>query len=191
MKMNLTTLLFLVFHLCTFASSTLAPAGCRLLHTDEGWPAQEVWEASLPGVIKTKGSDANGPFPDYRLRVKNNGDVQAAMKFAAQYNIRLSVITTGHDQLGRSTAGSGLLIDLSLLGGVRLSESFTPTMTGGEDLDHSAEPNVIDPIPGVQAAVTYGPAVAGLALNYATAKSNLFVVSGTAGMCVSIIRDMI
>ena len=183
--MKLALIFSVVSQLCSLGLSTTAPAGCRLLPTDEDWPAQEVWEASLPGVIKTKGSDANGPLPDYRLRVQNNSDVQAAMKFAAKYNIRLSVIATGHDQLGRSTAGSGLLIDLSLLAGVRLSESYTPTITGLEDLDHRAAPNVINPIPGVQAAVTYGPAVAGLALNYAVAPSNLFTLTGAAGMYVA------
>ncbi|RDW74888.1 hypothetical protein BP6252_06030 [Coleophoma cylindrospora] len=144
------------------------------------WPTPEVWEEALPGVEKTNGTDAEGTIPDYRFRVKNACDVQAAVKFAALHNIRLTVITTGHDQQGRSDAGSGLLIDLSQLRSVRVLESFTPTQEGVESPDPNVGPNVITPIPGVQAAVTFGPAVAGLALNYAVSPSNLFTVSGAA-----------
>lgn len=85
------------------------------------------------------------------------------MKFATDHNIHLSVITTGHDKKGRNDAGSGLLIDLSLLKGVRVLESFTPTERNAENPDHNAPPNVIIPSPGVQATIAFGPAVAGLA----------------------------
>ncbi|KAJ3543177.1 hypothetical protein NM208_g3712 [Fusarium decemcellulare] len=162
------------------ASATKAPKGCRKLHTDSDWPAPDVWEAALPGVIRGKDSDANGHLPDYRLRAECAEDVQAAVSFAAKHNIRLSVITTGHDQLGRSDAGSGLLIDLSLLKGVRVQESFTPTVEGVTSLNHTEAPNVIAPKPGMGGIVTFGPAVAGLALNYALAPSGLFATSGAA-----------
>ncbi|RSL50200.1 hypothetical protein CEP54_012067 [Fusarium duplospermum] len=42
------------------------------------------------------------------------------------------------------------------------------------------EPNVITPVPGVQAAVTFGPAAAGLYLNYALHPSGLFSMSGAS-----------
>lgn len=160
---------------------TTAPPGCRKLNVDSDWPAHEVWEAALPGVIHGNGSDVHGNKPDYCLRVRNNCDVEDAVKFAAKHNIRLSVITTGHDQLGRSDAGSGLIIDLSMLTGVRVLESYEPTEQGVEPLDHDAAPNVIVPRDGTQAAVTFGSAVAGLALNYAVSMSDLYTMSGAAG----------
>ncbi|KAJ3464888.1 hypothetical protein MRS44_009674 [Fusarium solani] len=140
----------------------------------------EVWENSLPGIIPTPGSDAYGPLPDYRLQVKTVSDVQNAVRFATKHNIRLTVLTTGHDQLARSDAGSGLIIDLSLFNGVRVSESFTPTEEGLPFVEPGTEVNIITPKDGVQAAVTFGPARAGLPLNYAVGQSGLFSVSGAA-----------
>jgi hypothetical protein len=168
-------------HSLTLGQNTTAPVGCRKLHTDSDWPAAEVWQAALPGVVAGNSSDANGALPDYRFRVKDATDVQAAVNFARENNIRLTVITTGHDQQGRSDAGSGLIIDLSNLRGVRVLESFVPTEQGAESPDHNAPPNVIVPKDGVQAAVTFGPAVAGLALNYAVHNSSLWTISGAAG----------
>ncbi|KAH6638496.1 hypothetical protein C7974DRAFT_307458 [Boeremia exigua] len=130
-------------------NTTTTPPGCRKLPTDADWPDVSVWREALPGVIATNGSDEHGPIPDYRLQAKSVEDVQKAVRFAKNHNIRLSVITTGHDQLLRSYAGSGLLLDLSLF-------------------------------QGSHAAVSFGPAVAGLPLNYAVADSGLFTVSGGA-----------
>lgn len=162
-------------------NSTTTPTGCKKLNTDTDWPAPEVWQAAIPGVIPGNTGDANGPLPDYRIRAQNVADVQNAVKFAAANNIRLTVITTGHDQLGRSDAGSGLIIDLSMLKGARVLESFTPTEQGAESVDYTSEANIITPNPDCQAAVTFGPAIAGLALNYAVALSGLFTLSGAAG----------
>ncbi|WQF90166.1 Putative berberine/berberine, FAD-binding domain, PCMH-type, FAD-binding, type PCMH, subdomain 2 [Colletotrichum destructivum] len=163
------------------ASFTTAPVGCRKLSTDHDWPAAEVWEAAIPGVIRQNGSDIHGGLPNYRVRAQNISDVQAAVRFASEHNIRLSVITTGHDQLGRSDAGSGLVIDLSLMNKVNVLESFTPTSEGATSPRYPVEaPNTITPRDGIQAAVTFHPGVAGLALNYAVAPSGLFTTSGAA-----------
>ncbi|KAH6720615.1 hypothetical protein BKA61DRAFT_652022 [Leptodontidium sp. MPI-SDFR-AT-0119] len=172
-------LLHLLAHLPQILGAS-APSGCRKLRTDDDWPAPEVWQAAIPGVIPNSENNTSGALPDYRIRVRNASDVQNAVKFAAAHNIRVSVITTGHDQLGRSDAGSGLLIDLSLLKGVRVLESFQPTEEGAESPDNSGVPNVIVPKEGVQSAVTFGPAVAGLALNYAVNASGLLTMSGAA-----------
>ncbi|KAK2623642.1 hypothetical protein QTJ16_006823 [Diplocarpon rosae] len=159
----------------------IAPAGCRKLSTDVDWPAPEVWAAAIPGVVpnSVKGTDliAPGGVSDYRIRARSVEDVQNAVRFASQHNIRIAVITTGHDQIGRNDAGSGLLIDLSLLKNVRVSESFTATTEGVPWAD-STVPNVIVPKEGVQAAVTFGPAVAGFPLNHAVSASGLFTPSG-------------
>ena len=177
--------LHLIAHLPAFvlsSNSTIAPIGCRKLSTDSDWPAPGVWKAAIPGVIHTNGSDAHGPLPNYRIRVQDTCDVQAAVKFATKHNVRLTVITTGHDQLGRRDGGSGLIIDLSLMNKVEVLESFTPTKNGAASPNYTVDaPNVIVPKDGVQASVTFGPAVVGLALNYAVSPSGLFTTSGAAG----------
>lgn len=163
------------------AQATTTPAGCRKLNTDEDWPTQAQWEAALPGVVATAGSDEHGPLPDYRLQARSVEDVQNAVRFAKEHGVRLSVLTTGHDQLQRSDAGSGLLIDLSLFQGARVMPSYTATTEGLPFVGIDREAETIEPVEGQQAAVSFGPAVAGLPLNYAVSKSRLFTVSGGAG----------
>ncbi|KAL5610775.1 hypothetical protein FOBRF1_006892 [Fusarium oxysporum] len=174
-------LLYLTASLPTLVTSTTAPKGCRKLSTDHDWPSHEIWEDGIPGVIRQNGSDPHGGLPNYRVRADSASDIQAAVRFASKHNIRLSIITTGHDQLGRSDAGSGLIIDLSLMNKVQVLESFTPTKKGAASPGYTVEvPNVVVPKDGVQAAVTFHPGVTGLALNYAVAPSGLFTMSGAA-----------
>ncbi|VUC37252.1 unnamed protein product [Clonostachys rosea] len=175
-----TFLRYTVLSALAISPSNAATKACRKLPTDPDWPRPEVWEAELAGVIPIKDNATTGPLPDYRLRARSIEDVQSAVRFATDHNIRLAVVTTGHDQLGRSDAGSGLLLDLSYLRGIKVHESFVPTSRGTERLDHTKEPNVITPIPGVQAAATFGPAAAGLYLNYALDPSGLFSMTGAA-----------
>lgn len=158
-----------------------APQGCYKLHTDDDWPSFQEWENGIPGVVKENNSDRFGSLPDYRIRARSYTDIQAAVKFSALHKIRLSVITTGHDQIGRNIAGSGLIIDLSLLQAARVLESFNATMEGVQSLEHNEKLQTIVPTPGVQAAVTFNPAFNGLELNKALDLSGLFVVGGTYG----------
>ncbi|KAF4553900.1 FAD-binding domain-containing protein 44 [Elsinoe fawcettii] len=173
-------LLFIVAQILPSTIAIIAPAGCRKLPTDSDWPSPETWKKAIPGVIAGNDSDASGPLPNYRLQATDAAQVQAAIRFVKHHNIRVQVITTGHDQLGRSDAGSGLLIDLSKLKGVRVMESYTPTRRGVEDLAFDTAVNTIKAKPGVQAAVTFGPGVAGFPLNAALANSSLFTTSGAA-----------
>lgn len=155
---------------------------CRLLPQASDWTSPETWSAELPGVTSIKDeNNKTGPIPDYRLRAQSIEDVQTAVRFASEHNVRISVITTGHDQIGRNDAGSGLLLDLSFMRGIELHQSFATTEDGIARLDHTKEPNVITPMPGAQAAVTFGPAAAGQYLNNALDKSGLFSVTGAAG----------
>lgn len=188
--MKIKTLVHLLFlpalSLGNASFNAQTPIGCRKLSTDQDWPSIEVWEAAIPGVVRQNGSDAHGGLPNYRIRAQSASDIQASVRFASKHNIRLSVITTGHDQLGRSDAGSGLIVDLSLMNKVNVLESFTPTKKGAAGPGHTIEaPNVVVPEEGVQAAVTFHPGVTGLALNYAVAPSGLFTTSGAAGIYVS------
>ena len=80
------------------ANSTDTPPGCKKLASDKGWPEDHIWRSSLPGVFKKlKGTEA----PDWMFQAKSVEDVQKAIAFAKQHNVRLTVITTGHDFLGR------------------------------------------------------------------------------------------
>lgn len=162
-------------------AATKAYKTCRKLPKDPDWPSPEIWEAALTGVVPIQANSTTGPLPNYRFRAHSIEEVQAAVRFATEHNIRLAVVTTGHDQLGRSDAGSGLLLDLSFLRGIKVHEFFISTKSGTDRLDHTEDPNVITPVPGVQAAATFGPAAAGLYLNYALDPSGLFSMSGAAG----------
>lgn len=73
-------------------NSTEAPAGCRLLPSDKGWPHPQVFKDAFPDVFKKM----NGTYgPDYMLQVTSVKEVQAAVNFAREHNIRLSIVTTG------------------------------------------------------------------------------------------------
>src|ERR1700760_3391110 len=130
------------------------PDGCRALKSDSNWPAPEVWKAALPGVTPLTPPPGRSVSPDYRLRVRTAEEVQKAINFCNEHNIRVSVIATGHDFMGRSTAASGLLIDLSLLNGIRVMESFTSTVEGAPSVKPGQKANVITPKLDLQPAVT-------------------------------------
>lgn len=74
------------------------PAGCKALASDKQWPADDVWKKAFPGVFKKlKGTEA----PDYMVQAKSVQDVQNVVNFAREHNVRLTIITTGHDFGGR------------------------------------------------------------------------------------------
>jgi hypothetical protein len=79
------------------------PEGCRVIAGDAKWPTKEVWQTGLKGSIARTASTAktNNPHPDYRYEAKTVAHVQAAVKFAADNNLRLSILNSGHDFLGR------------------------------------------------------------------------------------------
>jgi hypothetical protein len=78
--------------------NTTAPAGCRKLASDADWPVDAEWKKALPDIEPRSKTLAAGVFrPDYKLRAENVKDVQAAVKFATANNVRLTVITSGHD----------------------------------------------------------------------------------------------
>jgi hypothetical protein len=80
------------------ANSSDTPPGCRKLASDRGWPVDSIWRSSLPGVFKKlRGSEA----PDWMFQAKSVADVQKAIKFAQDHNVRLTIISTGHDFIGR------------------------------------------------------------------------------------------
>ncbi|KAI0635700.1 hypothetical protein C8Q77DRAFT_1099088 [Trametes polyzona] len=54
------------------------------------------------------------------------GDVQAAVKFAADHNLRLAVKNTGHDYLGRSNARGSFVIWTHHLKNITMQSGFRP-----------------------------------------------------------------
>jgi len=162
-------------------TKTTTPKGCRRLATDTDWPAADVWTKTFPGILPRQAAKAGAPVrPDYRLRAKSAADVEKAVKFAADNNLRLTVITTGHDYLGRNDAPSGLAVDVSLLKGIQMHESFTPTEKG-LDSAIGKKANVIDPKPGSQPVVTFGVGLSTQSLNNGIRASKVFTLGAGHG----------
>jgi hypothetical protein len=76
------------------------PEDCKILPGDANWPTLEIWKESLKGV-QAREKDAAPGSPDYRFNANTVGKVQAAVKFAAKHNLRLSILNSGHDFVGR------------------------------------------------------------------------------------------
>jgi hypothetical protein len=150
------------------ASDTL---NCKQLVGDPSWPAPDVWSKALPGVIPRGPQDPKVKRPDYQLIVTNVSQVQAAVKFAADNNLRLSILNSAHDFNGRfvstqlntvnkadveprNDAPSGLSLMVGNLKGVRVARDFKPTSNGVKNVNYTS-----DPVAGVNVIQTKGPAV--------------------------------
>lgn len=160
-------------------AGTVAPEGCLKLASDTDWPSSKAWQDALPGVIP-RDPKANGNGPDYRIRPKSVEEIQKALKFVRDNNIRVSIVASGHDGMARSTAASGLLIDVSLLQGIKVHESFEPTARGADSVI-GAKSNTITPKDGVQAAVTIAAGTTAERLYTALSKSKLFPMTAAHG----------
>jgi hypothetical protein len=77
-----------------------APAGCKRLPSDSDWPSEETWKTELPGSTK-RGAQKTWTSPDYTYVANTAAKVQTAVKFAAKHAVRLSVLSSGHDFVGR------------------------------------------------------------------------------------------
>ncbi|XP_055342574.1 uncharacterized protein LOC129591079 [Paramacrobiotus metropolitanus] len=91
-----------------------------------------------------------GRTPAYGVEAHTVDDIQKALAFASQHNLRIVVKTTGHDYFGRSTAPGALMLWLrNFQGGLETKTGFTPngcdasgqltepviTVTGGKTWD--------------------------------------------------------
>jgi hypothetical protein len=81
----------------------------------------------------------------------------------------------------RNDAPSGLLLTVSGLKGIRVLESFTPTPEGAEAVSKTTKANVIKPVPGKQAAVTFGAGITTKELNLALLQSGLIGLGAAHG----------
>ncbi|TLD35106.1 Mitochondrial intermediate peptidase [Venturia nashicola] len=120
-------------------NSVNTPAGCKALLSDKQWPADAVWRKAFPGVFrKLKGTEA----PDYMVQAKSVKDVQNVVNFAREHNVRLTIISTGHDFHGRETGRSGLRLDLAALreptvfaNEWKCGDTLKPTTVSGKVVD--------------------------------------------------------
>jgi hypothetical protein len=85
------------------AAARAAPSDgeCKPIPGDSTWPADSVWTQELPGIVKSPPQKGSTTRPDFVYTVKQPADVQAAIKFVGKHNVRLSIINSGHDFLGR------------------------------------------------------------------------------------------
>jgi FAD binding domain len=156
------------------------PAGCRALNADAEFPSEEVWKKELPlAVSRTKTLAKYVKAPDYKVVAMKYSDVADAVKFASKHNLRLSVIASGHDFLGRNDAPSGVVVDVSNFLGITVHESWTPSTKGSDKPGKTA--NTINPQPGKQSAATIGAGITTQVLNNALHKSKLVSVGAAHG----------
>jgi hypothetical protein len=191
----------LCIHVAVAVSQT--NVACRLLPGDAKWPAPYVWKNVLPGVVALEKNkeDNSTRRPDYQLTATATEQVQAAVKFTAKNNIRLTILNSGVDFLGRygpehlvstflaltttrADGPSGLSLMVGNIKGVRVADSYVPSAAGVPNVNYTADPiesvNFIKTIPGKQAFVTFGVGVTGHQLNNALAKSGLFTMAAAA-----------
>jgi hypothetical protein len=81
-------------------SKVAAPKNCIKLPIDADWPSHDVLNAELNGW-EPRMEGQSFKHPDYTYEVKSVASVQRAVRFAAKHNIRISILNSGHDFLGR------------------------------------------------------------------------------------------
>jgi hypothetical protein len=166
-------------------SNSPAPANCLKLSTDADWPSAQVWATELKGNEPRKPSTKKGwTSPDYIYEASKASHVQTAVRFAAKHKVRLSIINSGHDFMGRNDAPSGIRLTVTDIKGIRVLESFTPTAKGAEPVDSKTLANQIKPVTGKQAAATIGGGINIDELNNVLRKSGLYAVGAAHGMLI-------
>ncbi|TLD19356.1 Mitochondrial intermediate peptidase [Venturia nashicola] len=149
--------------------------------SDADWPAAAEWTKAMGSDVQARSKTlAAGVYrPDFSLRAESYKDVQNAVKFAATNNVRLTLITTGHDFPGRNDAPTGLSLDTSLLKGINVIEEFVPTPAGAPKPKGGG--NAIVPVAGKQPAVTFGVGVTSQLLHDAVSRSKLLTIGAAHG----------
>jgi hypothetical protein len=83
------------------------------------------------------------------------------------------------DFLGRNDAPSGLTLDLSLIKGIKVLDHFKPSFEGAVKPGKTVKK--INPVPGRQAAVTFGVGVTTQQLHNAVYSSKLMTIGAAHG----------
>lgn len=107
-----------------------------------------LWRADIPGVMQHNNFNAfifpnntiskcplnptsgetceQGSVPPIGVDARSPKDVQEALRFAKQYNLKLVVHNTGHDFLGRSAGRGSFMIWTHRLKDITFHDSFVP-----------------------------------------------------------------
>jgi FAD/FMN-containing dehydrogenase len=157
----------------------LSTASCKTILGDESWPEKSVWRKAMPEIELQK-AKANWKQPNYRLDATTIDEVSAAVKFTNEHNIRLSILNSGHDFIGRNDAPTGLTLVVGGLKGARVLSDFTPTKEGVIPVNSSTKSNVLPP-QSRQAYVTFGVGTNTRELNNLLAPSKLFTLGAAHG----------
>ena len=105
-----------------------------------------------------------GSVPPVGVDARSASDVQAAINFVKQHNLKLAVKNTGHDYLGRSTARGGFLIWTHFMKDMSYNSTFIPqgapvsteNTFNGKFPPHSS---FLGDLPSYMLAVTFGAGV--------------------------------
>ncbi|GES65794.1 hypothetical protein ATEIFO6365_0012018600 [Aspergillus terreus] len=149
-------------HNSTYRSSQLG----AVQHENWGaWPTKgEQCYVETP----TSEPCAQGRISLYSAVVKTASHIQAVVRFAAKFNIKLVIKNTGHDFLGRSSAPNSLQLFTHNMKDITVVPNFMPTVPDG-----------VTPPPGVN-AVTIAPGVQLHEMYKYLGARNLMVVAGSA-----------
>lgn len=71
-------------------------ADCKVTSADPAWPAADVWKKAMPKVAVKGNLKAGVTAPDYKVAATKSQEVVQAVKFAADHNVRLSILNSGH-----------------------------------------------------------------------------------------------
>ena len=109
---------------------------------DPSHPSYDATRVVWNGMIDRK--------PAVIARCRNAGDVAAAVCFARDHNLPLAIRSGGHNVAGYAVCDGGVMIDLSLMNGVRVTPDLaTAVVEGGAtwaDVDAATTPfNVATP----------------------------------------------
>ncbi|TID27798.1 Low-affinity potassium transport protein [Venturia nashicola] len=156
-------------------------AECKVTATDTAWPKEDVWKNAIPNVAVRGNLKAGVTAPDYKVMAANSQEVMQAVKFAAEHNVRLSILNSGHDFLGRNDATSGLGLSVGDIKGIRLSKKFTANATGVPALGPNEKAEKMTMAAGDEAFVTFGAGMSTQLINNAIAPSGLFTLGAAHG----------
>lgn len=104
-------------------------------------------------------------MPSYAINVTTVEDIQATIRFASKYNLRLVVKNTGHELMGRPFGIGAIELFMHHMKGTNFTDNFVPIGTAADDTDS-------------QPAVTIGPGVQWADLYLAAQEHNRSVAGG-------------
>jgi len=83
-----------------------------------------------PGSVRAYNARFDGRGPDAVVAPRDTRDVQAVLRWADRYDVRLAPRSGGHSYAGYSTPGEGVVVDLRRLGGVASDRAGRRALVG-------------------------------------------------------------